>query len=256
MQVKHRTVRSLSVCAIGVLTGFAAAVPAQAADHHRPVIHRVSGAAAIRAAASAGDTAVIYTDAPTKIEVGSRITRIPFGVGTRRPTTDIAVQLYDNAGRGFPLIDDFDFSEAPVSFWREQDEFYGFQLAVYGNYTWDIAATGSAANGYPNYEVYFAASVRAHSLLGFSTGRVGNNVTVTVATRLYNNVADKYQGWAGRGVYLQKQTAGGAWANVGGITTDARGNGTKTIGTGAGVYRLYDKDTATVWGQVSAPRRS
>jgi len=257
-QHSRSAARSLSIGILAALTGLAAAVPAGATGEHRPSVHRQTGTAAFRAAASSGDTDVIYSDVPAKIEVGSQITRVRFGVGTRVPTTDLEVQLYDDAGRGYPLIDSFDSvsEDAPVSIWREQGEFYGFEVPVYGNYTWDVDVLGVGTQDYQEYEAYFSASVRAHSLLGLTTTRVGNAVTVTVATRVYNNAADKYQAWAGRGVYVQKQTPSGTWANVAGITTDSRGNGTKTIPTGAGVYRVYDKDTATVWGQVSAPRSS
>ena len=255
---RRSTVRSLSIGVLAALTGLAAAVPAGAAGDHRPSVHRQLGTPAFRAAASAGDTDVIYTDVPARIEVGSLITRIRFGVGTRVPTTDLAVQLYDQAGRGYPLVDAYDSVDesAPVSIWREQEEFYGYDIPVYGNYTWDVDVLGSGTDDYQEYEAYFSASVRAHSLLGLSTTRTGNAVTVSVATRVYNNAEDVYQGWAGRGVYVQKRAADGSWVNVAGITTDSRGNGTKTIPTGAGVYRVYDKDTATVWGQVSPPHSS
>lgn len=42
----------------------------------------------------------------------------------------------------------------------------------------------------------------------------------------------------------------------GGVTTDRNGNASEVLGTGAGVYRVYDEDTATIWGTTSAAARA
>ncbi len=224
-----------------------------AGDHHHQLRagHRVLHPATTPSG-SAGDTGIIFTDVPARIEVGSFVTRIRFGVGARVRTTSQTTELYDNGGRSLALIFTYANDMRHTGIWREQGEFIAPQIPTYGAYTWSVAVAGSESDGFQSYQAYYSATVRAHSLLGLATSRVGNAVTITVATRAYNNVIDRYQGWPRRGVYIQKRNPDGSWASVAGITTDGRGNARGTIATGPGVYRAYDKDTGTVWGQLSA----
>lgn len=129
----------------------------------------------------------------------------------------------------------------------------GTSVNRYGAWRWDIRVLDQAGAA---HDTSVTTVLKANSLLGLnatSTGEPG--VTITVALRVWNNTVARYQGWPGQAVYIQKQTRNGGWVNVGAVTSDRRGNAVKTVGTRSGVYRVYDHDTATLWGTTSRPVR-
>ncbi len=223
--------KTMTIGTVAVLAALGLVAPAAAAEP------------ATRPAAAPAATAPILTNAPTAIRIGSSYQEIPVVVRTRSGTTSSLTLTDPRSGQV-----DFDYDSVTTIRHVFRATIYSFQVRSYGTWRWDVEAQDA---DYNTYATSVNAVVKANSLLGLGVRRSGSRVTVTVATRQWNNAVERYQGWPGRGVYIQKQNANGTWRNVGGVTTDGGGNGVKVLSTGAGVYRAYDKDAATVFGSTT-----
>ena len=227
--------------ALAATLGIAAPASASTPHPHRP---------AVSPAVTTGRGDHLITDAPTTIHLGAEQIAIPVTVGSDRYLNEGLIDLYVNGSAG----DEKDVRAEDVAFPDHSVRSFTFRpilsasdIGYYGVYQWWVLAGDI---GYNQHELTVNTLVKANSLLGFTAARTGSTVTVTVSARVWNNATQRYNGYP-VGVYLQKQAADGSWANVGAVTLGSSGNGTKGLTTGTGVYRLYDHDTATIWGSTT-----
>lgn len=229
-----RVAKAFLVGAVAAASALGVSIPA-AASPPRSVL---------RPTATTGQNSYVITDAPVAIRVGSSYTEVPIVVGTRFNAAGVSITLVD-PGNGQVAYDSQTGSGTRTVL---RPSFYSSDIARYATYRWDITTYDA---DYNEHDLSVNAVVKANSLLGFGVKRSGSQVTFTVATRQWNNAVERYQGWGSRGVYIQKLASDGTWHNVGGVTTNSAGNGTKVLNTGAGSYRAYDKDAAGVFGSTT-----
>ena len=234
-----RSTKVLLVGAVAAAAALGLSVPAGAGPRQSTVVP----------GATTGQDAYLITDAPFAIRVGSSYTEVPVVVGTRFDAVRVAVSLVDPRSGEVAFADQFDSGTRAAL----RPSFTSADIRRYGTYRWDIESND---RDFTEHDLSVDAVVKANTLLGLGVRRSGSQVTLTVATRQWNNAVERYQGWGGRGVYVQRLAADGSWQNVAGITTNSAGNGTKVLGTGAGTYRAYDKDTATAFGSTTAGVRA
>jgi len=202
-------------------------------------------------AAAAGEAGVRATDAPPVVRVGAAVTTVPVTVVTGVPYDGVTVDL-SRAGDeavglgvsaeaqvGRPLVH-------KVAVAVEAD-----LLAGWGAHEWEVLAW-TVGSDEPDGRIV-PTDVRAHSMVGLTTRRVGTTLRVDGSLRGYHSTADRYVGLPRRDVSVQSFD-GASWVQVKGATTDARGDLT-TFGAQVAPgtpLRLVVADAPTVWGAVSA----
>jgi hypothetical protein len=213
-----------------------------------PAVLAATSLAIIVAASPAGAAVVTDTDAPARIRVGAPYTEIPITVIIDRPGDWMSADLVDP--RYGSLASDFapapDPSE-PRKF-KLRVAFYGWQIEAWGAKRWDFAGY---AQDFTPFNDSRATDMRAHSMLGLAASRSGSTINIRGALRAYNSVTERYHGWSGRPVAIQRWSSSG-WLTLKTVSTDRNGN----IATSVGVpfrttLRLATGDTAGIWGATS-----
>lgn len=240
----HRGRRSLSVTSLAAAAVLALAVAASpAAATARPVHSPTAGTAQAAAAAS------VITNAPTAIRLGAAKQTIPVVIRSSFTGRYASAKLVEpSTGPRFGAT-----VSAQATRWALSVPVTGTSVNRYGPWRWDVRVLDQAAVA---HDISVNTVLKANSLLGLSATSTGEpGVTITVALRAWNNTVARYQGWAGQGVYIQKQAPNGSWVTVGAVTSDPHGNAVTTLGTRSGVYRVYNHDTTTTWGATSTAVR-
>lgn len=232
---RRRNLAVTGLAAVAVLAVFAS----PAAATVRPVHSPAAGSVQVAAAAS------VITNAPTAIRLGAAKQTIPVVVRSSFTGTYASAKLVEpSTGPRFGAT-----VTAQANRWAMSVPVTGTSVNRYGPWRWDVRVLDQSAVA---HNISVNTVLKANSLLGLSATSTGEpGVTITVALRAWNNTVARYQGWAGQGVYIQKQAPNGSWVSVGAVTSDRRGNAVKTLGTRSGVYRVYDHDTTTTWGATS-----
>jgi len=237
----HRR-RSLAVTGLSAVAALAVAASPAAATARG--VHSPTGTAQAAAVAAS-----VITNAPTAIRLGAARQTIPVVVRSSFTGTYASAKLVDpRTGPRFGAA-----VTTQANRWALYVPVTGTSVNRYGPWRWDVRVLDQAAVA---HNISVNTVLKANSLLGLSATSTGEpGVTITVALRAWNNTVARYQGWAGQGVYIQKQAPNRSWVTVGAVTSDPHGNAVKTLGTRSGLYRVYDHDTTTTWGATSAAVR-
>ncbi len=158
--------KTMTIGTVAVLAALGLVAPAAAEPATRP-------------AAAPAATAPILTNAPTAIRIGSSYQEIPVVVRTRSGTTSSLTLTDPRSGQV-----DFDYDSVTTIRHVFRATIYSFQVRSYGTWRWDVEAQDA---DYNTYATSVNAVVKANSLLGLGVRRSGSRVTVTVATRQWNN---------------------------------------------------------------------
>ncbi|MEJ5946606.1 hypothetical protein WDZ17_15010 [Pseudokineococcus basanitobsidens] len=235
-----------SLVAGGAVSASAADVPVRSLD----------------AAEAAAEGGIRATDAPRAIRVGAPEQTIPVTVITDEPVDLVDAGVVRDLEEDDPYLVAYGFTEDAEpnrpTVYKVGADIFAEDIEAWGPHTWVLGGYDVDENA---EEVTVVAAgtveteVKAHSILGLSARRVGDQVRVTGSARGYHSVEERYVPLSGRTVSVQAYT-GTAWKQVTGATTDARGNLTTFVpGIPQGTrMRLVLTDAATVWGAVSSYR--
>ncbi len=192
--------------------------------------------------------AAVSAALPSKISVGSRVTRIPVTVATRDPQSTVTVALQSTRTGRVGATATFT-SATPTTRFRGTVSLAVARTVSWGVQRWVVTAPAASAT------VRVGAVMRARSVVGFHTARVGKTLYVTGATRVFDAATGRYRAWTGRGVAVQRWT-GSTWSTVRTVRTDGRGNLVRVrVQVAAGhLVRLTVTSGAAVWGATSASR--
>ncbi len=253
-----RRLAGLVAAATFTTVGVLAAPPASA-DTTRPTVRAtVTSTGAVGAAAlsaPSGDIDAIKVRYLSKLPVASRLTEAQLDV-TTTPMDNVQAELAHRVADG--VINGRHFSTddpAGNTAWSVPFDVPTAKLTGYGTYTWQVYATRFNDQGYLGNRsiAYYPVDIRASGGLAVVLQRSGATVSVRAWTLAYNSTLCRFGQWGGRGVYVQKLQPNGSWGYAGGLTTDRTGRASRALATGAGTYRAYVKDDATIFGAITPP---
>lgn len=196
------------------------------------------------------DVGVLDSSAPAAVRVGAAYGTFTVTVVTGEPVSSMTTRVVDDQGEqvgvGFAAASawgrPYNVFKPSVGISAVDLTGWGRHRLLHDGYRWDdgAVATGSSST-----------DIRAHSMLGLATARDGARVRVRGSARAYHTLEDRYVGWSGRPVSVQRWD-GASWVQVIGATTDARGDFSTAVQVPAGSrLRTVVKDTPAIWGAVS-----
>jgi hypothetical protein len=198
------------------------------------------------AAADPGPPATVTAwSLPTLVHVGGPTIPLPVSATLSDPRSSVTFRFYGGGPSERTKTLTLDPAGTRVSGALDPLPAKGWPLGVW---SWLVTPSG------PSESLSRPALLRLHSLLGLRLTRSGEFVDVTGSARHYDADRDRYVGWAGQPVQVQRWTASG-WRTIRTVTTDGRGNVAERIRIPWTVgIRLVDSDVQRVYGATSAQR--
>jgi hypothetical protein len=229
MNVRRRAVAALVAAAALTATAGATAGTAGAA----PTVAVTRSATAVPMVGVVSSTTL-----PSRVEVGSDITTVPFTVTTTVPAISVIVRLRNYAGK--------ETASVTVTNGVESTKFSGrisfsdTALPSLGAYTFNVQPL---VRNQPNL-----LSTEVHTLLGLAPlTRSGNVIGVVGSLRIYDTIRHTYLRWTGRPVQLQRYSSDG-FVTIKPLTTDRYGDVHTTVSIPFRVgLRLVTPETPTAF---------
>lgn len=235
MNVRRRAVAALVAAAALTATAGATAGTAGAA----PTVAVTRSATAVPMVGVVSSTTL-----PSRVEVGSDITTVPFTVTTTVPAISVIVRLRNYAGK--------ETASVTVTNGVESTKFSGrisfsdTALPSLGAYTFNVQPL---VRNQPNLlSTDVQTTIKVHTLLGLAPlTRSGNVIGVVGSLRIYDTIRHTYLRWTGRPVQLQRYSSDG-FVTIKPLTSDRYGDVHTTVSIPFRVgLRLVTPETPTAF---------
>lgn len=208
--------------------------------------------ATVQAAAAPAAEVIRATDAPVAVRVGAPQQAFTVTVVTQNAVDGVGASLLDRDGRVIGTTTTSAAAAGRPTVRKTTVQLRGASLTHWGKHSWAVKAWRTSDGSCTLVDETVTTDVRAHSMVGVTSSRSGSTVTVKGSVRAYASTAERYAGWAGRPVSVQR-LQGTTWTQVAAGTSDRNGNLTARVSVPKGAkLRLVVKDAASIWGSTSA----